>query len=239
MKFYQLEPVAEPRFTGQYRADHRWNLPGIRCPLCGTVWSDISPAFPCTDLSGLDARDQEEFSPRLEEDYANFVRLCALVRPLVPPGVPLWPGTDFGPLVGSATGSFGQLFMQYSWTLLIRREALEQLQAEGVRNLQGRRAELRFRQKSAPELVELQLEPHGRMHRDCLPADLQPPCAKCDFQSLTLPEQPILDAASLPAHLDLFRLSDMGTVIVGTERLVDTVRRLGFEEVALRELPVR
>ena len=237
MKFYELEPVQEPRFTGQYQAEHKWGLPGIHCPRCDATWSDISFAYPCTDLSGLER--QGDFSARLEQDYAEFERLCTRVRPLVPPGFPLWPGTEFGPLVGSASGNFGQLFMQYAWTLLIRREALEQLQAEGLRGLQGCRTELRFRQKSAPELMELQLEPQGRLHPDCLPPDREPSCAKCGREDLTLPDHRILDAASLPSHLDLFRLTDFGTVIVASERFVDAVRRHGFEEVSIRELPVR
>lgn len=237
MKFYHLEPVKEPRFTGEYNASHRWGLPGIHCPRCDAIWSDGSEAYPCTDLSGLEERDK--FRARLEEDYAEFERLCSLVRPLVPPGVPLWPGTKFGPLAGSARGSFGQLYMFYHWTLLIRREALEQLQADGVRGLLGCRTELRFRQKSAPELMELQLEPHGRLHPDCLPPEREPPCAKCGREDLSLPDHRLLDASSLPEHLDLFRLSDFGTLIIATERFVDTVRRHGFEEVTFRELPVR
>lgn len=237
MKFYELEPVKEPRFTGEYNASHRWGLPGIHCPSCHAIWSAGSDAYPCTDLSGLEER--KKFRARLEEDYAEFERLCALVRPLAPSGVPLWPGTKFGPLVGTARGSFGQFLMQYAWTLLIRREALEQLQAEGVRGLLGCHTELRFRQKSAPELMELQLEPQGRLHPDCLPPDREPPCAKCGREGLTLPDHRILDAASLPSHLDLFRLTDFGTVIIATERFVDAVRRHGFEEVSIRELPVR
>ncbi len=237
MKFYELDWVPEPRFPGSYNAEHKWGLPGVHCPLCNAIWSAGSDAYPCTDLSGL--AEQEKFCARLEEDYAEFERLCELVRPLVPAGMPLWPGTKFGPLVGSARGAFGQLVLKEPWMLLMRREALEQLQAEGVRGLLGRRAELRFRQKSAPELLELQLEPHGRLHPDCLPPDRQPPCTKCRRNGLRLPDNRILEAASLPAHLDLFRLSDFGTVLIGTERFVDTVRRLGFEEVLFRELPVR
>jgi uncharacterized double-CXXCG motif protein len=188
------------------------------------------------DLSSL--KDQAKFSARLEEDYGEFERLRELVRPLAPPGAALWPGASFGPLVGSARGSFGQLVMPYGWSLLIRREALEQLQSEGMRGLQGRRAELRFRQKNAPELLELQIERGGLLHPDCLPAR-PPPCPKCRRDGFRLPDHPILDAASLPQDRDLFRLANFGTVIVGTERFVDTVRRLGFEEVAFRELPVR
>ncbi len=239
MRFYELNPEKEPRLTGQYRAARKWYLPGIRCPQCNAVWSYGSHAYPCTDLSGLEAREQEQLSARLEEDYAEFERLCTLVRPLVPPGARLGPGVEFGPLVGSAQGSFGQLFMQYGWAILIRREALEALQAEGVRALQGCRTELRFRQKRAPELLELQLLAHGRLHPDCLPADRQPPCTRCGRVGISLPEERRLDAASLPQHLDLFRLADFGTVIVASERFVDAVRRLGFEELAIRELPVR
>jgi len=194
-------------------------------------------AYPCTELSGLE--EQDKFSARVEEDYAEFERLCSLVRPLVPKGVPLWPGTKFGPLTGTARGNFGQLVMQYEWTLLIRREAMEQLQAEGVRGLLGCRAELRFRQKNAPELLELQVEPRGLLHPDCLPPDLEPPCAKCGRLGLTRPDQPILDAASLPEDRDLFRLANFMTMLIATERFVETVRRLGFEEVAFHELPAR
>jgi uncharacterized double-CXXCG motif protein len=238
MKFYELESVKEPRFTGEYNASHRWGLPGIRCPLCNATWSISSEAYPCADLSGLEGHQTLE-KARLEEDYPEFERLREKVRLLVPAGAPLRPGATFGPLVGTARGRFGPLVMQYDWALLAQREALQRLEAEGVRGLKGCRTELRFRQKSAPELLELQLECHGRLHPDCLPPERKPPCAKCGRVGLRLPDDRILDAASLPEHLDLFRLTDFGTVIIGSERFVDTVRRLGFEEVAFRELPVR
>jgi len=53
-----------------------------------------------------------------------------------------------------------------------------------------------------------------------------------------LPDEPILDTATLPQDLDLFRME--GTMIIGTERFVEAVRRLGYEQgIAFRELPVR
>ena len=53
------------------------------------------------------------------------------------------------------------------------------------------------------------------------------------------PEDPILDAASLPAHTDLFRLSDFETIFIATERFVEAMRRLGLDEADFREVPVR
>jgi uncharacterized double-CXXCG motif protein len=189
------------------------------------------------DLSGL-AGHQKMERGRLEEDFTEYERLRERVRPFVPAGTHLRPGTVFGPLVGTARGSFGQLVMQYGWELLIRREALEQLQAEGLRGLKGCGTQLRFRQKNAPELLDLQIEPHGLLHPDCLP-ERPPPCSRCGRDGFSRPEQPLLDAASLPEDRDLFRLTNFLTMLIGTERFVDTVRRLGFEEVAFRELPVR
>ncbi len=238
MKFYWLRDVPTPRYSGSYNARHQWGLPGVHCPVCDASWSDGSDAYPSVDLSRLP--EPEKYSARLEKDYPQFERLCEQVRPLLPVGVPLQPGTKFGPLVGTATGEFGPLLLQNPWELLSRREVLEQLQSAGVRGLKGCRTELRFRQKNPPELLELELLPHGRFHPDCLPPERPAPCTKCGRTEWKRPEEPILEAASLPESLDLFRLRDWTTMIIGTERFVEAVRRLGFEQdILFRELPVR
>ncbi len=247
MRFYGLEiperfRCQEPSapgdwpYTGEYSAFHKWKLPGVNCPACRAIWGG-GPAYPGADLSGLpEVRKFEE--AYLEEDFSEFERLRELVRPLVPPGALLEPGTKFGPLVGSARGTFAQLFMILD-DLLIRREALEQLQAEGIRGLNAFSTQLRFRQRKAPELLELQIEPHGLLHRDCIPRGKAEPCGKCGRYDFSLPKKPLLARASLPEHLDLFRLANFTTVIVASERLVEVIRRLGFEEVSIRELPLR
>ncbi|MBN1207083.1 MAG: double-CXXCG motif protein [Myxococcaceae bacterium] len=238
MRFYWLRRASAPRYSGYYVAVHRWGLPGVHCPACDGIWSTAGDIYPSVDLSHLP--DSEKYSARLEEDYAEFERLREQVRPLVPPGVHLWPGTKFGPMMGTARGEFGPFFLLNPWEFLMRREALERMQAEGVRGLKGRRAELRFRKKDPPELHELELLPRGRFHPDCLPADRPPPCPKCERTGWRRPEQPILEAASLPQDLDLFRLEDFLTMIIGTERFVEAARRLGYEQdIVFRELPLR
>lgn len=238
MKFYGLREVPVPRYSGSYHDEHQWGLPGVHCPVCDAIWSTGVDAYPSVDLSQLPDKDQ--YVSRLEEDYAEFERLREQVRPLVPAGVPLWPGTKFGPLVGPAKGEFGPLVLYFPWMLLLRREALEQLQAAGARGLKGCRTQLRFRQKNPPELLELELLPRGRLHPDCLPLDRPVPCEKCGRMGWSLPEHPMLEAASLPEDLDVFRIGDFGTVLVGTERFVESVRRRGYEQdILFRELPAR
>ena len=238
MKFYSLEEAPARRYTGSYNAASKWYLPGVHCPVCDAIWSSLGECYPSVDLSRLP--EQDKYSARLEKNYAEFERLREQVRPLAPPGAPLETGARFGPLVGTAKGEFGPLLLQNPWELLMRRETLEPLQAAGVRGLKGCRTELRFRQKNAPALVELELLPRGRLHPDCLPPDRALPCARCGRRGWTLPEQPILEAVSLPEDLDVFRVGDFTTVLVGSERFVEAVRRLGFEQdVLFRELSVR
>ncbi|KFE61086.1 hypothetical protein DB31_4521 [Hyalangium minutum] len=175
--------------------------------------------------------------PRVEKDYAEFERLREQVRPWAPPGARLRAGAAFGPLNGSAQGEFGPLVMAYPWELLMKPEALARLQAEGMRGLKGCRTALRFRKKNPPELLEMELLSWGRFHPDCLP-ERPPPCPRCGIESFDLPEHPILATSTLPQNLDLFRLE--WALIIGTERFVEAVQRLGLEhDLTFRELPVR
>lgn len=238
MRFYWLHEVNNPRYSAYYIAERKWNLPGVHCPVCDGIWGGLMDAYPSVDLSHLP--DAEKYSARLEKDFAEFERLREQVQPLVPPEVHLWPGTKFGPMQGTAKGEFGPFLLLNPWELLMRREALERMQAEGVRGLKGCRTELRFRKKDPPELMELELLPRGRLHPDCLPVDRPAPCTKCERIGWTLPEELILEAASLPHELDVFRLEDFMTVIIGTERFVEAARRLGYEQdILFRELSLR
>ncbi len=237
MRMYWVRPVAPELSQGHISASHRWGLPGVHCPTCGVTWGNGTDAYPSVDLTALPER--EEFKTPRPEPYAEFARLRELVRPLMPSGIPLWPGTAIGPLVGTATGTFTAFALPNPWTLLAQRAPLEQLQAEGVRGLKGCRTELRFRRKSPPELLELEIHPQGRLHPDCLPPDRPPTCETCGREGFSRPEEPLLDAASLPTHTDLFRVGNWTTMIIASERFEEAVRRLGLSGIVFRELPLR
>jgi uncharacterized double-CXXCG motif protein len=235
--FYRLREDTTAGYTGDISAASKWFLPGVKCPSCGNTWTDGGVAYPCVDLSQHPHRS--EFEVPRPEPIEEFERLRELIRPLVPTGALVSAGTELGPLVGSAWGSFGAFFFQNPWTLLARREAMEALQQAGVQGLTGRKPELRFRQKKSPlELVVLQLEPHGLLHPDCLPPR-PPPCSRCGRDGFQLPEHLLLDKASLPTHTDVFRLANFATVLVGSERFKVAAQRLGLDGILFLELPLR
>jgi len=229
--------AAAAKYGGNFNAWHELGLPGVRCPTCGATWSDVGHYYPSIDLSQL--AERKEFVKARPEPFSEFARLRELVRPLAPPNAELPPGTGFGPVTGSASGSFGPLSWVGELKLLVRRDALERLQAEGVRGLLACPTALRFRRKDAPELLELQIEPRGRLHPDCIPPEVPPPCPTCGRHAFRRPDEPILDAASLPVDLDLFRVGNYASMVIGTERFMEAVRRLELDGITFHELPTR
>jgi uncharacterized double-CXXCG motif protein len=241
MKFYRIREDNAPRYTGNLHAARRWVLPGIEpCAVCGRGGKSSAAQYPCVDLSGLPEEEQKKLSDPWPVPFEEFARLRELVRQLAPPDAELESATELGPLTGTGSGYFGQLFMQNPWALYARREALERLQAAGLRGLQGCPLNVRFRVKRPPELMDLQLELRGQFHPDCLPKDPDPPCPTCGRdKGYSLPEPPILAAASLPADLDVFRLAGWSSMIIANERMVDAVTRQELDGVVFRELATR
>ncbi|WNG31087.1 hypothetical protein F0U62_49040 [Cystobacter fuscus] len=235
-RFYELRAPRDSQYTGDLSARHKWgSLPGLRCPECGATWAGGMAAYPSVDLSAWDERGL--YARPRPESFDEFARLCSLVRPFLPAGARLRPGTRLGPLVGTAEGTFGSFFLHSPGLNLIRREALERLRAEGVRGLHGVRTELVFQQPAPPELVELELFPRGRLHPGCTP-ERPPACAKCGRDSFAFPDEPVLEGGSLPTDVDLFLLSDFETILIATDRFVDAVRRLNLDDVDIREVSV-
>jgi uncharacterized double-CXXCG motif protein len=239
MRFFGIEEDRSAGYTGSIDASHKWRLPGLfECPACEATWGSGSKAYPSVDLTPVTSlADFEEARPEPIEEYE---RLRALVRPLLQPEAVLQPGASFGPLVGNALGRFGPIVLSpCPWWPMVQHEALAKLQAEGLSGLKGCRTQLRFRQRASPELLELELLPVGRAHPDCLPPGRKPPCSRCGRNGLTLPNPLLLDAATLPTEMDVFRLEDFSTVVVCTERFVDACQRLGLDGVAFHPLPTR
>ncbi|MCP3139093.1 SitI6 family double-CXXCG motif immunity protein [Pyxidicoccus xibeiensis] len=229
--------AAAAKHGGYFDAWHKLALPGAKCHTCGATWSNAGHHYPSVDLSQLPER--REFEKPRPEPFSEFARLRELVRPLAPPNAELPPGTGFGLLAGTASGEFGPIAWVGGLKLLVSRDALERLQTGGVKGLLACPTEVRFRRKDSPELLELQIEPRGQLHPDCIPPDVPPPCPTCGRHGFSRPDEPILDAASLPTDRDLFRVGNFATMIIGTEPFVEAVRRLELDGITFRELPTR
>lgn len=236
-RFFEVREDRGSRRSGYVDGTHEWSLPGVQCPVCGSGWSTLGEDYPSVDLSRHPARDA--FGQPSSDSLAEFERLRELVRPLAPRDAPLEPGASFGPIVGSASGHFGDFHLPMPWMLMAKSETLEKLRAEGVRSLNGYPMRLRFKEKKPPELLDVELHPHGYLHPSCFPEPWKPPCRRCGRNENKLPDAMVLNGATLPEDVDVFRLRDYPTVIIASERFVEAVGRLGLDEIVFHEVPVR
>lgn len=238
MRLFELRPDDSCDYAVE--ANHRWGLPGVKCDACGATWSNVGVAYPVVDLSVLpNANRYTNFWP---VPWNEFEQLRAPILELLPKGAVAPPGTDFGPLVGRVTGALPDLVWRDTWTLLTRPEVLARLKREGIEMPKGAKAKLQGRQQA--DLIELQLEPHATLAASCLPPGEFAACSVCGRRGIKRPHELVVESSSVPENLDFFRLSDLTTAILATERAVKALTELkltGFHsaDVPLEQLQTR
>ncbi|AFE07264.1 hypothetical protein COCOR_06994 [Corallococcus coralloides DSM 2259] len=236
MRYFSIERLNfdEPgQWSGSYRARHRWHLSGVDCPRYG-IWSRLG-AFPSVDLSAVD--EPVLANPKGPTSLEEYKRLVALVRPFVPPELPVHAGGSFGPMVGTAQGKFGPVTCWPSWEVVLREDAVELLKAEGLKGVIAVRMELKSRRSTMPALYELEARPMARLHPDCIGEWKTPACDICGKpESFSLPSKRWLLRSTVPEGLDVFGVEGACLHVV-SERFVETVQRLGPSDVHYRELP--
>lgn len=223
-------------FKYDIHAAHKWGLPGVNCSVCGSTWGMTGVEYPAVDLSFLPAADR--YLNRWPVSPEELDDLRRPIIPLLPSKTILPPGTDFGPLVGKAWGKFGDFAWLTPWTMLMRCDIYEALVSAGVRlPVVGMDPELKFRSKSFPDLVEPQIEPLANLVPSSFILPDSPACTACGRHSREL-ERMIVDGASVPSQVDLFRPREHPTYILSTERFKEAVQDLNMTDILFIEVDV-
>ena len=131
MRIFEVLPSERgPHPTSVIDATHEWCLPGVICPVCGNTWSDAGLAYPLISLSELPF--ESEYRIARAVPLTEFNLLKSRLGPVLRRGTFVLPGTEFGPLVGKASGKFGDFAWLNPWTPLIKGDAYLQLRGKGV-----------------------------------------------------------------------------------------------------------
>ncbi|NLS76580.1 MAG: hypothetical protein GXY76_04880 [Chloroflexi bacterium] len=236
MDIYRLKPD-DDNWEMRYGllASHKWHLPGVKCPRCGT-WAVVGVAYPAVDLSVLscEAKYRKARAASLEE----YQRLRDAVLPLVPKGSLVVPGTSLGPLTGEARGRFGSFAWIGSWTMLVQAEVIPQLEAVGVKLPVSAPAELHSRAGSRHCFVEFQLMCDALLAAVSFRAEvMKPPCSVCGREAAVL-DRVVVEESTVPREVDLFRPRNHPAVVLATERFADAARQLGLTNIVLERVDV-
>ncbi|MBC8030041.1 MAG: hypothetical protein H7Z16_08010 [Pyrinomonadaceae bacterium] len=219
----------------QLRVNRKWGLPGVKCSVCHVTWATIGVAYPSVDLSTLPEEKQYRRLwpvPLDELEDRRRPLLDLLPNGLVPP-----PGTDLGPLVGTGRGAFCDFVWVDPWTLLAQPEVLERLRKSEVHLPRSVPALITFKKANIRELVELELEPRTLMARAAFPNEVHQ-CRACGRNDATMPENIVVQRSTIPSDVDIFRDRLMTTLILATDRFVESVNRLELSGLEFREVDI-
>ncbi len=124
MRVYHIIADEKNWSKSDVRANHRWTLPGIKCPYCKDAWGITGLSYPSIMAPHLKLNKK---NGRLPVEFNEFQKILKSVRPLLQPSHIVEPGTEFGPLQGKVIGKVGDFAWVHSWYLLIRDESLQNL----------------------------------------------------------------------------------------------------------------
>lgn len=240
MRFFEALPD-DDRYEGNYLIDatHKWSMPGVACPVCKFTGSVLGIAYPNFRLPPeIDTKPYEVAWPVTP---ARIRELTIPFQVLQAQGLPVLAGTEFGPLIGKASGKFGDVTWLNEWTPLVSEEGLAGLSRHGISGLKVVAPEIELRSKNRKfEHLELSIDP--LVHAYAPNAERR--CEECgiplDSEAETLePYRPVILENTFPKGLHLARVIESPAYIVASEEFVYGTTELGLTDIKFEELEVR
>jgi hypothetical protein len=149
--------------------------------------------------------------------------LRSMVGTALPADVTWGPGTEFGTLIGDASGTAPDIAWLGRWTCLLREGAYEQLLNEGF-NLRGRIPKLKWKGGTAAKLVEVEARPSVMLHG----WRTQEPCDICGRVGFSAPDPIVLDRKTYDPSIPLQRIINLQTYIVVSPAMKSAIERMGL-----------
>lgn len=236
MKIYEIREDQYRKKAGYIEAIHKWGLPGVICPVCKSTWSTIGLEYPTVDLNGF--ADETLYRKARTEPLDEFLKLRQKIKNAFPKLTVLNPGTEFGALKGKAIGLMDGFVWRSWWTISLARTALEQLKGSSLLLPDSAKAELEFKREES-EIYELDLPLQGRLVNGIYDSSQLNYCVACGRDSISKPEKILIDNASIPNNIDIFRVSNFTTIILVTERFVETVNSLNIKGAVFEEVETK
>lgn len=234
MKIFRVE--YDPNIKVRYViSTHKWGMPGVNCPSCNSIWSGCGVEYPSVDLSELP--EVAEFKTPRVEPLEQINILKQIIMRAYPSLPKVEPGTLFGQSTGKGNGHFNGFVWESHWTLFITTNALSRLHDSELSLPKVVKAKINFK-KQSEDLHEFEILPKGVLLNGIYPPEYPKYCPACGRNSITMPENIIVERNSLPINVDLFRLENFPTIIMTTEKLRDTVEKLEISGIIFHEVEI-
>lgn len=230
MRIFSLREDDNRRNSGCIIGDHQWSLPGVSCFFCKSSWGGAGLEYPSVDLSGLS--DERLFRVSRNEPLAVYLGLRSRIAEKFPQITLLQPGTLFGPISGRVQGKANGFIWQTPWTVCLDRGALDTLRARDLSLPIEVKVDLKAEKY---DIRELDLPLSGKLANPVYDGIELDYCSMCGRDSGTLPDEILIDKASISDDYDIFRVRNFPTRVLVTERFVDAIKSLDIRGATFEE----
>ncbi|HEY0050409.1 MAG TPA: double-CXXCG motif protein, partial [Pyrinomonadaceae bacterium] len=143
----------------------------------------------------------------------------------------------FGHSVGRAAGQLSGFVWRAWWTISLESNALQKLVNAPLNLPVAVKAELKFK-KDVQEVFEFDLPLKGELINGVYDGIQIKYCYACGRDSASKPEEILINRLSIPDDTDIFRVANFTTIILATERFVETVTNLNIKGAVFEEVKI-
>jgi hypothetical protein len=122
------------------------------------------------------------------------------------------------------------------WTMLIEERAATALQDLGVRFPAAKTAQLSARGLDRATFFEIEIWPLAHLVPSTIDAVQPSPCLICGRLGVRMHGQAVVQEASVPGNMDVFRIWEAPTYVLASERFAEAVRSLGLSGTTFTEV---
>lgn len=243
MKLYRLRAEAY-----MVSGVHTWRLPAARCKnacKCPGGWGEKALSYPQIEIPATLPRS--EYRLRSPLPWNEYEQLRDLLRRSVRPDLPLPPGTDFGPLVGTISGPPTDFAWIWDWDCFIRHDVLERLNERLSAPVRTAMAQILSKRKERPKYVEIVALPTASV-TTAVEESLPPfSCLVCGSQFVsegyfayreTQKVPPVVKRSCIPNDTCIFRLRQQSRWVLCTEEFRETVLELALNNITFQPVLV-
>jgi uncharacterized double-CXXCG motif protein len=239
MRIFEMQRDDE-RWHADYSVEARrpWSLPVVKCETCGRI-VDVHLVYPALVLpEGLDPRPYQSGWPVTRQRLAELI---APLRKVMGPSLPLGPGTQFGPLKGTARGKHGD-FTWLGGLPLISPMALRRLKSTGAAEITIFPTEIISTSGNPLPHQEIFAARSAKVSPDGFGRAALNPCPECGYIDLEGSDfekwgKYKVQSSSVPTDKDVFAVCEVGTILA-RDQFADAVLRLRLSNITFREVEI-
>ena len=209
-------------------------IPGLICKNCNSTWAKTGIIYPTMNWSQFSLiMNSIKPDPISIDVYKSLINK---IIKILEKEIVMFPGTQFGPLIGKAKGEMGDFTWLNPWTPLVKGSVLNKLRLEGI-ELYFEKARIQFPKKVKEAYFELEAHPRANVVLDDAQDSWQ--CPVCGRTTLKKPKFLMIARDSFDDSVSVQRCLEFPTILIVNERLADAVRNLKLTNVLIEEIAIR